>query len=116
MLTILYDGQCPICRAAVRRLQRRDHDAALSYINIRDEVFDAADWGLRKRDVESVLHAVGPQGRVWRGFDAVREAGRATGARWVALSELPVLRSFCEMLYRLALLLRSRLTAEEGRE
>jgi predicted DCC family thiol-disulfide oxidoreductase YuxK len=76
---LLYDGQCPFCAKEVRWLKSWDRRGYLALEDISDPRFDPAVYGLTRREVTGVLHAVLPSGRVVRRLEALRHAYRAVG-------------------------------------
>lgn len=46
-LTLLYDGDCAICRFEVASLERRDKLHRLRFVDIAAPGFDAGRWGRR---------------------------------------------------------------------
>lgn len=80
--TLIFDGECDLCRRAVERLRRWDREHRLHYVPFQDEEairrFDLALPALA-----AAMHLVLPDGRVFAGADAVPELGRLLpGKRW----------------------------------
>ena len=101
-LKLFYDGECPFCRREAEWLKQRDRSDHLVTEDISALGFDPAAYGLRRDDVERVLHGMKCDGTVVTGMDAVREAYRTVGLGWlVAPTRLPVLRSLSDCLYGL---------------
>lgn len=100
-LTLLYDGECPICRREIAWLKRRDRHGQLLLENIAAEHFDPSAYNLSREEVGRVLHGVLPDGSVVEGMDAVRAAYRSVGLGWVmAPTKLPGIRAVTDFLYR----------------
>lgn len=101
-LTLLYDGECPVCRRAVKRLKQHDRSGDISLEDISALGFDPGKYGLSREEVTRVLHGVMADGTVVKGMDAVREACRTVGLGWLAApTRLPFLRATSNWLYRL---------------
>jgi predicted DCC family thiol-disulfide oxidoreductase YuxK len=72
-MTVLYDASCPLCLGWKRRLERLDAGGRLAFRPTQD-----AEWvrdhapDLTPEALERALHVVEADGRVWRGFFAVR--------------------------------------------
>lgn len=99
-LTLIYDGNCPICRREVNWLKRRDRRGRLRLEDLSAEGFDPRRYGLTHEDVNSALHGVKPDRTVVRGMDAVREAYRTVGLGWiVAPTGWPGARRVSDWLY-----------------
>ena len=80
-LTLLYDGQCSLCRRSTEWLKRRDAKGLIVPEDISDPAFDPARYGLTAEQVRTVMHVVLPDGRVLRAMEAVRAAYAAVGLR-----------------------------------
>jgi predicted DCC family thiol-disulfide oxidoreductase YuxK len=92
-LTLLYDGDCPLCLREMRWLQRRDKAGRLAFENIAAPGFDAARFGVTREALMRVMHGVLPDGRIVRRLEALRLAYAAVGLGWVlAPTGWPVLR------------------------
>lgn len=99
---LLYDGQCPFCRAEVRWLQKWSRKGRLLFEDIAAPMFDPGRYGLTEQEVMGVIHGVFPDGRVLRKLDAIRQAYRLIGLGWlVAPTDWPGLRWLSDRLYML---------------
>ena len=76
--TLLYDGECPLCRCEVNWFCRRAPDA-INAVDISLSDFDSTTFGLDEGDVHRELHGIKPDGSVTVGMDSVREAYRVIG-------------------------------------
>lgn len=76
--TLLYDGDCPLCRREVEWFCRRDPEA-IEAIDIALPGFDASEYGFVYEDVHRELHGIKPDGTVTVGMESVREAYRVIG-------------------------------------
>lgn len=101
--TVLYDGGCPLCRAAVARLRRWDTRNRLEYQDARDTESLAARFPRLPPDPQlREMRVVLDDGRVLGGFDAVRAiAALLPRFRLVApLLFLPGIRPVGAAVYR----------------
>ncbi len=99
-LTILYDGECPICQEKKAFLEKRDRKKRLRFVDIRDPDFQPTETGRSFKELEARIHAVLPDGGLVAGMDAIRAAWRAIGLGWlVAPSGWPLLRPAFDALY-----------------
>lgn len=99
-LKLLFDGQCPFCRREIAWLQSRDRAGRLAAEDISAPGFDAARYGLTQTQVEGVMHAVFPDGRVVTRVAAFRAAYRLVGLGWlIAPTEWPGLRWLADQFY-----------------
>jgi predicted DCC family thiol-disulfide oxidoreductase YuxK len=84
--TLLYDDMCQICTAQARGLVRYDTDHRIALLAIGSPAAQARYPQIAPQDAQRWMHIVGPDGHIWRGADAVRQAllllplGRALGA------------------------------------
>jgi predicted DCC family thiol-disulfide oxidoreductase YuxK len=115
-LKLLYDGDCPFCRREVDWLARRDRAGAVALEDIAAPGFDAARYGLRQKQVEGVIHAQLPDGRLVTGMEVFRRLYAAVGLGWLmAPTGWPLLRPVFDWAYRVFARHRVRLGAMFGR-
>lgn len=101
-LTVLFDGDCPICRREVGWLRRRDRRNRLRFEDFAAESFDPDRYGLDPDTVMAAIHGVLPDGRVIRGMEVFRRAYAAVGLGWLlAPTGWPILRSLFDRFYAL---------------
>jgi predicted DCC family thiol-disulfide oxidoreductase YuxK len=99
-VTVLYDGSCPVCALEMRHLLARDRAGRLRYVDITAPGFDPLAYGTTLDAMMGRLHAVGADGTLLVGVDAVRAAYRAVGLGWVwAPAELALVRPALDWLY-----------------
>jgi predicted DCC family thiol-disulfide oxidoreductase YuxK len=99
--TLIYDGECGLCRAAVRWVAQRDREQLVALVPFQDG--DAvARFGITLPALAAAMHLVLPDGRVFAGADAVPELLRRLGRwRWLAwLFAVPGVRPIARRLYR----------------
>ena len=99
--TLIYDGECGMCRDAVDRLRRWDREHRLRYIPFQDESA-VARFGITLPALAAAMHLVYPDGRVFAGADAVPELGKLLpGKRWWAWGfAVPGVRPVARRVYR----------------
>ena len=99
--TLIYDGECGMCREAVQRLRRWDREQRLRYIPFQDES-GVARFGIALPALAAAMHLVLPDGRVFAGADAVPELGKLLpGKRWWAWGfAVPGVRPVARRVYR----------------
>ncbi|MGH7530020.1 MAG: thiol-disulfide oxidoreductase DCC family protein [Gemmatimonadales bacterium] len=83
--TLVYDGECGICRRAVRVLRRWDRAGVLRLVPFQDEAA-VAHLGIPLPALAAAMHLVLPDGRVYAGADAARPILRLLPPprRWMA--------------------------------
>lgn len=99
-LTLLYDGECPLCRVEIARLARRDGLKRLVMVDITEPGFDASRYGATLDAMRRLIHAVRPDGSLVVGVDVFRLSYGAVGlAPLVAPLTAPGLRPLFERAY-----------------
>jgi predicted DCC family thiol-disulfide oxidoreductase YuxK len=82
--TLIYDGECGLCRTTVQRVRRWDREHRLAVLPLQDEGRVAA-FGIPLAALAGAMHLVLPDGRVLAGADAAPELLRLLpGRRWMA--------------------------------
>ncbi len=100
--TLIYDGECGICRAFVARLSAWDREHRIALVPFQDEAA-VARFGIGLTALAAAMHLVLPDGGVSAGADAVPELLRLLpGAkRWVRLVfAVPGVRPLARRVYR----------------
>ncbi|HEV2670790.1 MAG TPA: DUF393 domain-containing protein [Gemmatimonadales bacterium] len=115
--TLIYDGECGICRRAVAIAQRWDREQALRFVPFQDEA-RVAQFGIALPALAAAMHLIRPDGRVYPGADALPELLRLfPGKRWLApLFGIPGVLPIARRIYAsIALHRRCLVRGMEGR-
>ncbi|QEH32499.1 hypothetical protein OJF2_09760 [Aquisphaera giovannonii] len=90
-LRVLFDGQCPRCRATMAGLTAADPDRVLEPIDLNAVEPSSVHPSLTKDACMASMHAVRPSGRVYAGFDAMRAIAGCLPIAWplAAIGRLP---------------------------
>jgi predicted DCC family thiol-disulfide oxidoreductase YuxK len=98
--TVIYDGECTLCRDAVRLLQRWDRAQRLRYVPYQDEPA-VRGFGIPMAALTAAWHLVLPDGRIFAGADAAPEIARLLpGKAWLApLYRVPGVRPVARRVY-----------------
>ncbi len=84
-LTVLYDGDCGLCRASVARLRRVDRGGRIELLDLHDPAAAQRFPQIDREEAMRWMQAVDPQGRVASGVDAWARIGLALpGWKWLA--------------------------------
>ena len=86
-LTLLYDGNCPVCLLEMRHMAERNGEGKLRFVDIAAAGFDATRWvgsSASVADMQAIIHAVRPDGSLVRGVEVIRLAYAAAGLHHVA--------------------------------
>jgi predicted DCC family thiol-disulfide oxidoreductase YuxK len=119
VLTILYDGGCPLCLREVRFLQGRDREQhRLAFIDIDDPAYDPGRHaGISYREAMGRIHALDGEGAVLRDVAVFRRAYELIGLGWLyAPTRWPLIGPLAEAVYRLWARLRLRVTGRPSLE
>jgi predicted DCC family thiol-disulfide oxidoreductase YuxK len=68
--TLIYDGECGICRRSVELLQRWDREQVLRFVPFQDTAA-VARFGIALPKLAAAMHLILPGGRVYPGADAI---------------------------------------------
>lgn len=79
---VIYDGQCRLCRASARLLDRFDRRGRLSFLPLQDERAKERYPDLSREDLERHVYAIERSGRRHAGAAAVRYLSRALPPLW----------------------------------
>jgi len=95
--TLIYDGECGMCRQAVALLGRWDREHALRFVPFQDGPA-IVRFGIALPALAAAMHLIRPNGAVYAGADAIPELLRLfPGKGWLAVlfyipGALPVAR------------------------
>ncbi|WP_250846691.1 DCC1-like thiol-disulfide oxidoreductase family protein [Aquisphaera insulae] len=81
-LRVLFDGQCPRCRATMAALTAADPDHVLEPIDLNAVEPASVHPSLTKAACMASMHAVAASGKVYGGFDAMRAIGGRLPLAW----------------------------------
>lgn len=100
--TVLFDGDCPICRDAVRRLERWDREERLTFLPAQAQEVPHRFPSLSREALQQSIHLVREDGEIWEGAGALEELVRILpGWDWAAwLIRLPFARPLARVVYR----------------
>src|SRR5467141_749747 len=76
-LTVLYDGNCGLCRASVARARRIDRGGRLELLDLHEASVSARFPQVNREEAMRLMQAVDPNGKVWSGGDAWARIGQA---------------------------------------
>jgi len=117
VLTILYDGGCPLCRREVTFLERRDRQrhadqTTLAFVDIDRPDYDPqAHQGITYREAMGRIHGVEANGTVLQDLAVFRRAYELVGLGWLyAPTRWPVVGPLAEGAYGLWARLRLAIT------
>ena len=100
--TVVFDGECGVCRRWVDRLRRWDTDGHLRFIPFQGPGVMERYPEIDEIEFRKAVQVIAPDGRRWSGADAVEQALARTprGRRLAWLFELPLARPIARIGYR----------------
>ncbi|MFI5206556.1 MAG: thiol-disulfide oxidoreductase DCC family protein [Gemmatimonadales bacterium] len=101
--TLIFDGECGVCRAAVELLRSRNKDGRLSFVPFQDSEALARLPNVPRDDLERAMHLVAPDREVLRGAAALPAILRLIpgGAPLALLYRLPAAPWLAARVYRM---------------
>jgi len=105
MLTIFYDGFCPLCVAEMRSLKREDNADLIRLEDINAEDFSDRYPTIEAHEARRILHGLDAQGELLLGLDVSHRAWKLVApasfnARLLGLLRKPLLRKIADLGYR----------------
>jgi predicted DCC family thiol-disulfide oxidoreductase YuxK len=101
--TVIFDGDCPLCRGSVEALRVRDLEGILDFVPGQEPGIEENYPGISRDAASAAIHLVSPDGEIWQGAGAVEELARILpGFRWLrGLFALPFARRLAGPVYRI---------------
>lgn len=98
---VLYDGTCGLCRGSRRGLERLDWLKQFEWIPYQDAEVQRRAPGLDPNALAREMHVLSPQGRIYRGADALGVLFRRAPLLWPlgAIMWLPPVLWLARKLY-----------------
>lgn len=101
MLTIFYDGHCPLCAAEMKTLQSLDTQNKLRLENIHDENFQHNYPYIDPIEADRLLHGQLDNGQIIKGLDVTCLAWKLVEKhKWMQILRWPFIRFFADIGYR----------------
>jgi predicted DCC family thiol-disulfide oxidoreductase YuxK len=99
--TVVYDGECGVCRRSVELLRSWDREDRLRMVPFQGPGVMARYPQIEESEFRAAVQVIAPDGRHWSGADAVEQALRQAGRRRLAwLFTLPLARPIARRVYR----------------
>ena len=106
-LTLLYDGDCAVCKLEMEHLMTRNSAGLLRFVDIDAPGFNQTPYaaelaakGASAEAMHALIHAERPDGSFIIGIEALRLAYQAAGLNWVlAASAWPVVKPLSVWFY-----------------
>lgn len=99
LLTIFYDGNCPMCSAEMQHLKRSDSDHLIELVNLHQSDFSEQYPHINVDDAMRILHG-SYQGKLLLGLEVTHRAWTLVGKGfWVAPLNWPVVKPVSHWVY-----------------
>ncbi|MFZ9738041.1 MAG: thiol-disulfide oxidoreductase DCC family protein [Prochlorotrichaceae cyanobacterium] len=101
-MTLLYDGECPLCLREVRFLEAQDRGRGLvQFVDVMDPTYDPTQHGgVTFEAAMGRIHALKADGTVLQGVEVFRQLYSVLGIGWIyAATRWPVIRPLVDALY-----------------
>lgn len=100
LLTIFYDGRCPLCSLEMEKLKRQDRYNKINLENLHQEDFAEHFPDIDFNQAMKVLHAK-YQGKILRGLEVTHRAWTIVGKGvYVAPLKFPVIKQIANLSYK----------------
>lgn len=100
MLTIFYDGFCPLCTAEMDTLRKLDKQKQLTLEDIHAEDFEQKFPHIDPIEADRVLHGQLANGQVIKGLEVTCLAWKLVGKhKWMQVLRWPVVRPIADASY-----------------
>jgi len=113
--TLIYDGECGICRRSVKWIRQRDEEERIELLPYQDPAVPERFPEIPQSDMERAMQLVARDGARWEGARAAEEL-LAVLPRWrvaAPLFKIPGVRRVAERVYRWVASNRRRLGCGE---
>lgn len=101
MLTIFYDGFCPLCLSEMRELKTLDTQQQLNLENIHADDFSERYPHIDPVEADRILHGQLDNGQVIQGLEVTCMAWKLVGKhKWMQALRWPVIRIFADLGYK----------------
>jgi len=99
MLTIFYDGNCPMCATEMNHLKKHDKDNVIQLVDIHQEGFQAIYPSIKFVEAMKILHGT-YNGELLLGLGVTHRAWTLVGKGfWVAPLNWPLLKTVSHWVY-----------------
>ena len=100
--TLIFDGECGICRRSVDWIRLRDRDGRVETLPFHDAVVPLRFPEIPPERFTQAMQLVSPRGKRWEGARAAEELLRLL-PRWRAVApffRIPLVRTLADRVYR----------------
>lgn len=99
MLTIFFDGACPLCNTEMQSLKKHDRNDIITLVDIHTEGFENLYPNINVENALKILHGV-YQGKLLLGLEVTHRAWTIVGKGfWVAPLNWPIVKTLSHLIY-----------------
>lgn len=100
LLTIFYDGTCPLCAKEMAALRKKDSNKNIKTVDIfSDDMVGYPEIDIT--EANTILHALDQDRKLLLGLDGVHRAWQIVGKGWLyAPLRWPLIKPIADKLYR----------------
>ena len=100
LLTIFYDGHCPLCVKEMTHLAALDKGQKMKLVDIQQDGFSETYPSIDSQAAKNILHALDNDGKLLLGLDVTYLSWALVGKGfWIAPLRWPVIRWFADRAY-----------------
>jgi predicted DCC family thiol-disulfide oxidoreductase YuxK len=112
-ITLLYDGQCPLCVREVNFLRKQDRDRGLvKFVDVMADTYNPEHYaGVTFAAAMDRIHGILPDGTVLKNVAVFRSVYQALGMGWVyGITQIPLIGAIADFIYGIWAKYRLQLT------
>lgn len=99
MLTIFYDGACPLCYTEMQSLKKHDDKGVINLVDLQNKDFEKLYPNINVNNALKILHGQ-YEGKLLLGLEVTHRAWTLVGKGvWVAPLNWPILKTLCHWVY-----------------
>jgi predicted DCC family thiol-disulfide oxidoreductase YuxK len=99
MLTIFYDGMCPLCLTEMNNLKRNDNNYLITLVDIHCDEFKNLYTTIKYNDAMKILHGI-YDNELLLGLQVIHRTWTLVGKGfWVAPLHWPLIKNFSHWVY-----------------
>lgn len=111
ILTIYYDGHCPLCMKEMQLLRHHDNKKYINLIDLHNDNFSKDYPHINKSEAIQILHGQLNTGELLLGLDVTCKAWSLVGKhKWLAILRWPLIRTIADFFYRVFAQYRSKIS------
>ena len=111
ILTIYYDGHCPLCMKEMQLLKHHDNKNSILFVDLHNHDFSKEHPHIITSEAIRILHGQLDTGELLLGLDVTCKAWSLVGKhKWLAILRWPLIRTIADLIYRVFARYRSKIS------